>query len=121
MTALPRFRQFLLVLVVITVLMFTPEARSTSAAGNWYVATTGNDSNDCLTPATACMTINAAIGKALASDTIYVATGTYTGSGEEAVLVDKSVTLSGGWNSAFTGQTGSSVLDGQGLRRAARM
>ena len=121
MTALPRFRQFLLVLVVITALMFMPAARDIRAAGKWYVATTGNDSNDCLTPATACATINAAIGKALASDTIYVATGTYTGSGEEAALIDKSVTLSGGWNIAFIGQTGSSVLDGQGLRRAARV
>ena len=30
----------------------------------WYVSTTGNDTNDCFTTSTPCLTINAAIGKA---------------------------------------------------------
>src|SRR5262245_10895601 len=47
------------------------------AAGLLYVAPDGNDSNDCLTPTTACKTIGAAVGKASAGDTLNVAAGTY--------------------------------------------
>ena len=89
------------------------------AAGPWYVATTGNDGNDCLSPATACATINSAIGRASSGDTINVATGTYTGIGNEVVSVNQNVVLSGGWNDSFTSKTGMSTLDGQGVRRGA--
>jgi hypothetical protein len=48
------------------------------AATTWYVdADTGNDSNDCLSPGTACLTIGAAVGKAASGDTIQIADGTY--------------------------------------------
>jgi hypothetical protein len=46
-------------------------------AGQLYVATTGNDSNDCRSPATACRTIQAAIDKAVDYDAINVAPGSY--------------------------------------------
>jgi hypothetical protein len=60
--------------------------------GPWYVnSTTGNNSNDCLSAVTACQTINAAIGKAVASGTINVAAGTYP----EVVAVTKTVNLLG--------------------------
>jgi nitrous oxidase accessory protein NosD len=66
--------------------------QKTQAAGPWYVnSTTGNDSFNCLSPATACQTINAAIGKASSGDTINVAAGTYN----ESVVVNKTVTLRG--------------------------
>ena len=66
--------------------------RGVQAAGTWYVnSTTGNDSFDCLSPATACKTINAAIGKASSGDTINVAAGTYN----EQVNVSKTLTLKG--------------------------
>jgi hypothetical protein len=46
------------------------------AAGPWFVADTGNDiTNDCLSAATPCMTIQAAVNKASAGDTINVAAG----------------------------------------------
>ncbi len=49
--------------------------------GEWYVATTGDDSNSCQTAADACRTIAGAIGKASAGHTIHVAAGTYVESG----------------------------------------
>lgn len=66
--------------------------RTTHAAGPWYVnSATGNDANDCLSAATACLTINAAIGKASSGDTINVAAGTYN----EQVQINKTLTLKG--------------------------
>lgn len=53
-------------------------ASPVAAASNWYVATTGLDTNDCMTVGTPCMTIQAAIDKASAGDTIHVAAGVYS-------------------------------------------
>jgi len=92
-------------------------SKSARAAGPWYVAPGGSDSNSCLVPAAPCATINGAIGKASSDDTIYVATGTYTNtSGTEVVLIDKSITLSGGWDATFTIQSGVSTIDGEAAR-----
>src|SRR5215207_7243496 len=68
---------------------------STLLGGTWYVATTGNDSNSCSSAGSPCQTVNVAIGKAANEDTIKVAIGTYTGSGTEVVLINKSVNISG--------------------------
>jgi predicted outer membrane repeat protein len=82
----------------------------------WYVAPGGNDNSDCLTPATACATINGALqqpNQSLASgDTIRVAVGVYT----EAVNLNHGLTLSGGWNDTFTARIGMSTVDGGGER-----
>jgi len=96
---------------------FAIEHMPALSGGTWYVATTGNDdANDCLTTSTPCASINGAISKATNGDMILVATGTYTSSGSEVVLINKSVTLSGGWNAAFTSQAGSSIIDGKYAR-----
>ena len=92
-------------------------SRTIRAAGPWYVAPGGDDGNDCLSPGTPCATINGAITKASAGDTIYIATGTYTGTGDEVVLLDKDVTLSGGWDGTFTTQSGTSTIHGEETRR----
>lgn len=47
------------------------------SAATYYVSTTGSDSNNCTASGTACLTLNGALGKAAAGDTISVATGTY--------------------------------------------
>jgi hypothetical protein len=83
----------------------------------WFVTPSGNDANSCASPASPCATINGAMGKATASYTIMIAAGTYTGSGSEVVLIDKDITLSGGWDTNFTAQIGKSTIDGQGARR----
>lgn len=68
--------------------------QKTQAAGtDWYVSMTGSDENDCLSPATACLTLQAAINKASAGDTINVAAGVYPHTG--VVTVNKTLTLKG--------------------------
>jgi Zn-dependent metalloprotease len=82
----------------------------------WYVATTGNDSNSCSSTGSPCETINGAIGKANAGDTIYVAIGVYTSTNVYVITIPKNLVLLGGWNANFTAQTGVSIIDGQSLR-----
>ncbi len=55
--------------------------------------------------------------KAADGDTIRAAAGRYYGAGNEVAVVYRDVTLSGGWNTAFTAREGYSVLDGQEVRR----
>jgi PASTA domain len=88
-----------------------------AAPASWYVTPAGSDLNSCVTPAEPCATINGAIGKATAGDAVRVGMGTYTASGNEVVLVDRSVTVEGGWNDAFTSQIGRSTIDGGDIRR----
>lgn len=83
----------------------------------WYVAPGGLDANDCMSPDGACATINVAVGRASSGDTVFVAIGTYTGSGEEVARLDRSLTLSGGWDAEFSAQVGQSILEGEGARR----
>src|SRR3954454_267431 len=94
---------------------------ATAAAALWYVAPTGVDINSCATPAQPCATINGAIGKAAAGDTVRVAVGTYKGPGDEVVLIDRSLTLEGGWDAGFTAQDDVSTVDGETVRRGIRV
>ncbi len=85
------------------------------AGATWYVATTGDDTNNCTTTSSPCKTINGAIGKAANGDTIFVTIGTYTNNNiyGRAIYIGKNIFLSGGWNSTFTSQLGYSIIDGQ--------
>jgi hypothetical protein len=85
----------------------------------WYVSLSGDDNNDCTSPATSCLSIDVAQTKTGYSDddTIRVSSETHTGSGSEVVLLSLPVTLSGGWNSSFALQNGISVIDGEDARR----
>ncbi len=112
-------RLFVSLILMLAVTAITSGPQPARAAGPWYVAPGGDDiANDCLSPLTPCATINGGIGKASPGDTIYVATNTYTNStGSEVVLIDKDITLSGGWDAGFTVQSGMSTIDGQSARR----
>jgi uncharacterized repeat protein (TIGR01451 family) len=108
-------------LAVVMIVLASGPVRS---AGLWYVAPGGDDSDDCQSPATACGTIDGAIEKSSPGDTIYAATGTYTGTGSTVVSLDRGVTLSGGWDWSGTlwpgtlmGQNSISIIDGEGMRR----
>ena len=85
------------------------------AGGPWYVAPGGSDANNCLSPAAPCAGPSAPIGKPgfVPGDTIYVAEGTYTRSPGAVFWSGTDVQVVGGWNLAFTSQTGTTVLDGR--------
>ena len=84
----------------------------------WYVSPTGSDANSCDQPGSPCATISGAMTKAPAGDAIAVASGTYTSTHWDAVVViEKNLTLSGGWNSDFTIKNGTSIIDAQYGRR----
>jgi hypothetical protein len=89
------------------------------ARADWFVASsTGSDLNACNAANVPCRTIDGAIGKAQAGDTIFVTDDIYVGVGpSEIVHVDRSLTLSGGWNLTFTSQLGYTILDGEHQRR----
>ncbi|NIM94739.1 MAG: DUF11 domain-containing protein [Anaerolineales bacterium] len=114
----PNLKAILVLILIILFMGIGHEVPPVSAAGPWYVKPGGDDLADCLSPATACATINGAIGKASTGETINVAEGTYTGSGTEVVLIDKDLTLSGGWDTTFSTQSGDSMIDGESARRA---
>lgn len=111
-------KKLIIIVVVLLTLPFAYSLPQTAqAAGPWYVDLGGNDTHACTSPGTACLTINGALGKASPGDMIFVASGTYAGSGSEAVSITKNITLSGGWDANFAAQVGTSIVDGQDARR----
>ena len=82
---------YLLFILGLVVWMSLGSTKSVRAGGPWYVdVTNGNDGNDCLSWATACKTIAAAIAKAGSGDTINVAAGVY----DESINLDNKSGLS---------------------------
>jgi len=67
--------------------------------------------------------LQTALAQASDGDTIYVAGGTYTGTGAAVITVTKSITLYGGWDGAASGPVVRdpaaypTLLDGEGARR----
>ena len=113
MAARLKFLISLIIFVWIVLLGRIFSSQSARASGPWYVATHGNDLADCLSPTTPCLTVNSAIGKAASGDSVFVAAGKYFGSGDEVVLIDKDIYITGGWDTSFSTQNGTSVIDGE--------
>ena len=63
--------------------------QNANAAGPWYGAATGNDSDDCLGVARPRATINGALNESgfVPGDTIYVAVGTYCRGSDHRVRI----------------------------------
>jgi hypothetical protein len=104
----------------LAMLMILNQRSASALATNYFVKTTGSGGT-CLQSAP-CQ-LQTALGLANTGHTIYVASGTYTGTGSAVVTVTKSITLAGGWNGAASGpivraaDTYVSQLDGQLKRR----
>ena len=72
--------------------------RTVVSPRTWFVATTGDDHNDCLALETPCRTIGLAIERATAGDMIFVEPGTYqefNTHGDGAFVIDKNINLLG--------------------------
>ena len=71
--------------------------------------------------------LQTALAQATDGDTIYIAAGTYTGSGSEVVAIDQSINLFGGWDGAATGpvvrdpDVHQTILDGEDARRVVHI
>ena len=75
-------------LAILALLIATMPVSTARAVGNnFYVSTAGNDGNDCFSTATACLTIQVAINKASAGDTINVAAGTYAADSLASIVI----------------------------------
>ncbi|MBI5964574.1 MAG: S-layer homology domain-containing protein [Chloroflexi bacterium] len=99
---------FLFLAIVLNLAM--PKQVARAAGINFYVSPAGSDANDCLSPASACLTIQAAINKAGDGDIILVAAGIY----RENVIVTRSLTISGDRGSTTVAGPGpgAPILDG---------
>lgn len=79
--------QFAKLLRLLIALAFSLSPATVSqAAGTWYVLPSGSDSNPCNSPSAPCASIFRANYKASSNDTAYVASGNYSGSGDQVVL-----------------------------------
>jgi hypothetical protein len=89
--------------------------------GNVWFATSDGTGSGC-TQAQPC-TPQTALAQASDDDTIYLAQGRYTGTGDEIISVSKSITLYGGWDGTATApptldpQAYPTILDGENKRR----
>jgi hypothetical protein len=72
----------------------------------------GVDSYDCLTPITACHTIEGALRKSDfdVGDLVKIKAGTFERTHDYGVSLDKSVVLKGGWDSSFSTQKGKTTI-----------
>ena len=77
--------------VLVAILVIAVFGAVSAWAADWYVATTGSDTNGDGSQGNPWQTIGHAVGQASASDTINVAAGTYA----EQLTIDKPLTLSG--------------------------
>jgi len=93
-----------------------------AGAAELFVDTTGSGS--ACSQSSPC-TLATALAQVTGGDTVYVAGGTYTGAGEQVLLLDRApaYTLQGGWNGAGGGAVivdpaaNATILDGQNARR----
>lgn len=87
-----------------------------------YVAPTGTDDGGGCT-ASPCRTVQYAVNTASDGDIIYMAGGTYTGTGAAVITITKGITLYGGWDGVSTGPVVRNPisyptrLDGENSRR----
>ena len=90
-----------------------------ASSGDLFVSPGG--SGDCSQPSPC--DLHTALTLASDGDTVYVAQGTYTGTGAAVITVTESITVYGGWDGTMTvppvrdPKINPTTLDGKGLRR----
>ena len=89
----------LLCLVALLAALFG--GRPVRAASDRYVDPLGSDAGDCSNNAAPCLTVAYAVAQAAAGDTVHLEEGTYTGPGNQHVVLDKALTIAGA-NAATT-------------------
>ncbi len=109
----------LLFLALLFWLMGAPLSQAQPDATTRYV--TADGTGTACTAASPC-NLQTAVSLAQAGDSIYVAGGTYTGSGSQVITLTTSITLTGGfdaanWNAPPNPIVNPTILDGEGLRR----
>jgi len=92
---------------------------SLAPGGTWYVDKTGNDSNDCLSASSACLTINAAVSKALTAGVIQIGPGIFeeisTSVYETGLYINNQVLT---FRGTVTGGAPETILSGAHARKA---
>jgi hypothetical protein len=108
-----------LLLAGLFVLLHSMSQVARADPGDLFVTPGG--SGDC-SQASPCE-LASALGAAAGGDSIYMATGTYTGTGSAVITISQSINLYGGWDGTTTTPpvldpvAYPSTLDGEGLRR----
>ncbi|HHH41522.1 MAG TPA: hypothetical protein ENK56_05910, partial [Chloroflexi bacterium] len=109
-----------LALVGLFLLLNGTRRTARAASGNLFVSPGG--SGTACSQAAPC-SLQTALAQATDGDTLYLAEGTYTGTGAAVITLTKSVTLYGGWDGSPTGpvvrdpEAHPTVLDGEHQRR----
>ena len=109
----------------------SPAIAATAAVTRYVSSVTGVDTGDCTADNAPCQTIQYAVDQANDGDEIHIATrdntdpASYTGTGENVIVLTKSLTLRGGYFYAHTDLVHTwtrgllpSTVDGEGARRA---
>jgi predicted outer membrane repeat protein len=108
-------------LLLVALLLGLSGAQAAAHAGSGPYFVTPGASGTC-TQSEPC-DLDTALGVAIDGDTLYLAAGTYTGTGDEVVCITHSIGLYGGWDGAPAGPVARdpdihlTVLDGEGQRR----
>ncbi len=109
-----------LLLVGLLLLLSVPPQTVRADPGNLFVTPTG--SGTACTQAQPCA-LQTALAQAASGDDIYLAAGTYTGTGDAVVTIVNSIGLYGGWDGTTTTppvrdpDAYPTILDGEGARR----
>ncbi len=98
-------------LVIASIETLTETVAFSISNAHWYVATDGNNSNDCISAATPCATIQAVLSKPAfsAGNTVLVKQGLYNTL--DNIDINKDVNIKAGWDASYTSQTGTSVIE----------
>lgn len=114
----------LLTIGLLSLLRGMSQTAHAALSDTWFASTTGSGSG-CTQP-NPC-SLQSALNKAIDGDVIFVAAGTYTGSGGAVITLTKSITLYGGWDGVGSGapmhdpDLYPTQLNGQGMRRVVHI